>query len=111
MAVAVTIIDRDVEGTRFKRTVSMAFSGTYTTGGESPTNGWLKALELPASGKVTDFNPQFGGGAAVGVGAQYDRTNNKVLLFRTDQIDDFNEELPAATSLTGITLEATVKGI
>lgn len=115
MAVAVTINDRDVRGSRFHRQVRMTFSGTYTTGGEAPTGGWLKALEF--STKVTDYLPQSGGigsagaGAGLGIVTDYDRTNNKVLLYRVDQIDDHLEEVPNGTSLTNVALEASFDGI
>jgi hypothetical protein len=110
MAVAVTITDRDVEGSNFVKWATLAFSGTYTTNGEAPTNGFLRDLELPSSGKIVRANIDGGGGAAVGVVAEYDRTNHKVKLYRVDQIDDFMEELPNATSLTGITLHGEFKG-
>jgi hypothetical protein len=109
MAVTVTITDRDVAGSRYKRSATLAFSGTYTTNGEAPTNGFLK--DLGFSSKVTAAHIQGGGGAAVGVASEYDKVNNKVKLYRTDQIDDFGEELPNGTSLTGVTLDASFEGI
>jgi hypothetical protein len=114
MAVTVTINDRDVAGSRYVRQVRMAFSGTYSAGGEAPTVGFLRALEFTT--KVTSYNPQGpgignGGGAGLGIQSDYDRVNNKVLLYRTDQVDDFLEELPAATSLTNVVCEAEIKGI
>jgi hypothetical protein len=108
VAVAVTIVDRDVEGSRYVKRATLAFSGTYTTGGEAPTNGFLRDLELSA--KVVQANIGGGGGAAVGVVADYDYAANKVKLYRTYQIDDFQEEVPNATSLTGITLRGEFKG-
>lgn len=109
MAVAVAINDRDVAGSRYKRQVTATFSGTYTTGGEAPTVGWLKALEF--STKVTSCAQNGGQGVAVGVVGSYDRATNKLLLFRADQIDDFLEELPNAQSLTNVVLELTFEGI
>jgi hypothetical protein len=108
VALAITVNDRDVQGSRYAREVSLAFSGTYTTNGEVTTAGILK--DLGFSTKVTAYMPQGGGGAAVGVASEYDFANNKVKLYRTDQVDDFQEELPNATSLTGITLRAKFEG-
>lgn len=99
MAVAVAITHRDLSN-RKRQIATLTFSGTYSTGGEAPTQGFLKALELGV--KVDFATIEGGGGVANGVVAQYDYTANKVKLFRTDQIDDFSEELPAATSLTNV---------
>lgn len=109
MAVTVTIRARDF--TSKKRVVAdLAFSGTYTTGGEAPTNGFLRDLGLQS----VDFADIEGGSPVgqptLGVIAKYEYSTNKVTLWRTDQIDDFKEEVPNATSIANITLRGEFVG-
>ena len=98
MTVAVSIKARDVSSLR-RTVVELTFSGTYTTGGEAPTNGFLKALE---GTKFHIVHVESGGAAATGVVAKYDYANNKVQLFRVDQIDDSLEELPNGTAIAQV---------
>ena len=99
MAVAVAIKARDASSLK-RVIVELTFSGTYTTGGEAPTIGFLKTLSLS---KIHIAHIDQGSlGAADGVGAKYDYANNKVMLFRSDQIDDFEEELPNGTAITNV---------
>jgi hypothetical protein len=96
MAVAVAVVDVDYSG-RKRVVADLTFSGTYTTNGEAPTVGFLKALGL--SSKVLKCNPDAGGAATLGKVLQYDYAANKMKLFRADQIDDFLEEVPNATAI------------
>lgn len=98
MAVAVSIKARDVSSLR-RTVVELTFSGTYSTGGEAPTNGFLKALEAT---RFHIVHIEGGGAAATGVVPKYDYATNKVMLFRTDQVDDTLEELPAATAIAQV---------
>lgn len=102
MAVAVAITDRDVEGSSYVRRGTLTFSSTYSTGGEAPASGWPAALELSASGAIRQMTIGGGGGAAVGVVPEWDAANDKVKLYRTDQVDDFQEELPNGTSISSV---------
>lgn len=96
MAVAVTVVE--VDYTSRKHVIAdLAFSGTYTTNGEAPAAGFLKALGLGT--KVVKCNPDQGGAAATGKVLQYDYAANKMKVFRVDQIDDNLEELPNGTAL------------
>lgn len=80
MAVAVTIKSRDF--TSKKRVFAdLTFSGTYTTGGEAPTNGFLKELGLSS----IDFAKIESGAPAaqttLGTIAKYEYSTNKVTLW------------------------------
>lgn len=98
MAVALSIKARDVSS--LKRTiVELTFSGTYTTNGEATTAGFLKDLSMS---EILFVDVESGGAAATGVVAKYDYAANKILLFRTDQIDDTLEELPNATAIAQV---------
>jgi len=78
MAVAVSAIRRDA--TALKRVIcTLTFSGTYTTGGEAPTVGFLKALSLSAIIKANI--DQGGNGASDGLVAKYNHSTNKVQLY------------------------------
>lgn len=95
MALALTVVARDVSS--MKRVIAdLALSGTYTTGGEAPSLGFLKELGMT---EVLKVNVDSGGAAATGKLSQYDYANAKLKLFRTDQIDDFAEEVPNGTAL------------
>lgn len=96
MAVAVAVVDVDYTG-RKRVIADLTFSGTYTTNGEAPTNGFLK--DLGFSRRILKCNPDMGGAAAAGKILQFDYAANKMKIFRTDQIDDLQEELPNATAL------------
>lgn len=98
MAVAAVIKARDVSS--LKRTiVELTFSGTYTTGGEAPTEGFLKLLSYS---EVTLALIEGGGAAATGVVPKYNYSTDKVMLFRVDQVDDTLEELPNATAIAQV---------
>ena len=100
MAVTVSVVDREFTNRKIV-VADLTFSGSYTTGGEAPTNGFKKDLGLPT--KVTHASIDQGGGSAdSGVLAKYDYVNDKILLYRVDQIDDFAEQLPNATPLTNV---------
>lgn len=98
MAVALAVVD--IYYTSRKHVVAdLTFSGTYTTGGEVTTNGYKKDLGMPT--KVLRANLDSGGAADTGFVPQYDHAADKIILRRTDQVDDFQEQLPNATAITG----------
>lgn len=98
MAVALAIVVRDF--TSLKRVIAdLTFSGTYTTGGEVTTKGFLADLGM---NKIWKVNPDQGGNVATGLILQYNYTTNKMTLFRADQVDDFIEEVANAAALTGV---------
>lgn len=109
MTVAVTVRTRNFDSK--KRVVAdLTFSSTYTTGGEAPTNGFLRELGL----QTVDF-ADIESGAPVGqptlgVVAKYEYSTGKVTLWRTDQVDDFKEELPNGTSIANIVLRGEFVG-
>jgi len=108
MAVATTIKARDA--TSLKRyIVELAFSGTYTTGGEASSAGFLKDLSLSKIHMV-----KFTGvdtGTTTGLLAKYDHTANKVMLMETAAtVDNPLKELSSGASLTGVTLRAEFIG-
>ncbi len=108
MAVAVSILARDA--TSLKRAiVTLTFSGTYTTGGETPSPTFLKALSW-SKVHLANFT-QVDLGVAAGLIAQYDHVNNKVLLFETAGTVDLPlKELTSAASLTGVVMRAEFVG-
>lgn len=109
MAVAVTIKARDF--TARKHVVAdLAFSGTYTTGGEAPTNGFQRELGLSGIDAVGIEPGNLAAQPTLGVTAKYEYTTDKVTLWRTDQVDDFMEELPNGTSIANITLRGRFTG-
>lgn len=74
MAVAVAVVARDA--TAKKRVIAeLTFSGTYTTGGEAPTGGFLPELGLDTMDLAIFEQPQF---AAL---LTYDYAENKVVLW------------------------------
>lgn len=98
MAVAMVIKARDVS--TLKRTVvELTFSGTYSTGGEATTTGFLKDLSYS---EVLFAHIESGGAAATGVVPKYDYATDKIMLFRADQIDDTLEELPNGTAIAQV---------
>lgn len=99
MAVAAVMKVRDVTS-RKRNVMELTFSGTYTTGGETPTGGWKKTSECYTA--IEKVNVDSGGAAATGVVARYDHVNDKLMLFRVDQIDDAMEELPNATAIAQV---------
>jgi hypothetical protein len=108
MAVATSILARDA--TALKRMIALlTFSGTYTTGGEAPTNGFLKDFAM--SRMLMVVFSQSDGAVSGGVVAQYDHTNNKVKLFEGGAAADSpNKELTSGQSLTGVIVRAEFIG-
>lgn len=104
MAIAVTsIIERNIPlGRKKGHLVEFTLSGTYATGGQL-TNG-LRALGLDY--RCDAILPESAEG--LGVKGVYG-TNPLVRLFRTDQIDDPQEEVPNGTAISG-TFRALVIG-
>lgn len=98
MAVALAIKARDASSLK-RAIVELTFSGTYTTNGEATTNGFKKDLSFS---RIHMVHIEGGGAAATGVVAKYDYAADKILLFRTDQIDDTLEELPNATAIAQV---------
>jgi len=97
MAVAVSAIRRDA--TALKRVFcTLTFSGTYTTGGEAPTVGWLKALSLSSLLKANI--DQGGNGASDGVIAKYNHSTNKIQLYEGGAaVDSPMKELTSAQAI------------
>jgi len=108
MAVAVSTLARDVSS--LKRVIALlTFSGTYTTGGEAPTEGFLKALSLSKIHAV--FFEQSDVLTTGGLVASYDHTNNKVFLRETAGTVDLPlKELSSGASLTGVLFRAEFIG-
>ncbi len=107
MAVATAILARDVSS--LKRVIaSLTFSGTYTTGGEAPTAGFLKDL---AMSKFHMVNFTEVDNAVTGLVAKYDHAANKVMLFETAAaVDSPLKEITSAQSLTGVVFRAEFIG-
>jgi len=108
MAVAVSILARDVSS--LKRIVALlTFSGTYTTGGETPTAGFLKELVMSRIHFVAFEQSDVL--VAGGLVASYDHTNNKVFLRETAGTVDLPlKELSSGASLTGVLVRAEFVG-
>jgi len=108
MAVAVAIKARDVSS--LKRIVAeLTFSGTYTTGGEAPTEGFLKAFAMSKFHLVafTQVDVLTTGGLVAG----YDHATNKVFLRETAGTVDLPlKELTSGASLTGVIFRAEFVG-
>ena len=101
MAVAAVIKARDA--TSLKRAiVELTFSGTYTTGGEATTLGFLKDLSWTVVHAMLTGGTA-AGSAVNGVQAVYNHSTNKIQLYRVDQVDDTLEELPNGTALDQVT--------
>jgi len=108
MAVAVAILARDASS--LKRAIcTLTFSGTYTTGGETPSPSFLKALSFSRVLFVSITQADLG--VAAGLIAQYDHVNNKLLLFETAGTVDLPlKELSSGASLTGVVMRAEFVG-
>jgi len=104
MAVAVSTLARDVSS--LKRVIALlTFSGTYTTGGEAPTAGFLKEFSLSKIHAV--FFEQADVLVTGGLVASYDHVNNKVFLRETaGKVDLPLKELSLGASLTGVLVRA-----
>lgn len=108
MAVALTILGRDASSLR-RIVAQLTFSGTYTTGGEAPTNGFLK--ELAMSRILLALFEQADVLTAGGLVASYDHTNNKVFLRETAGTVDLPlKELTSGASLTNVVFRAEFIG-
>ena len=108
MAVSVAVVARDVSS--LKRVIAtLTFSGTYTTGGEQVSGGFLKAL---AMSKVHMVNlAQDDVEAAARFGASYDRAADKVMLAETSgTVDTPHKELSSGASLTNVVFRAEFIG-
>lgn len=108
MAVAVAVVARDVSS--LKRVIAtLTFSGTYTTGGEAPTAGFLKELSMS---KIHMVNLAQDDVVAAGrYGASYDRAANKVMLAETSAtVDTPHKELTSGATLTNIVFRAEFIG-
>jgi len=108
MAVVTTILARDVSS--LKRMIALlTFSGTYTTGGEAPTAGFLKDLSMSRIHAV--FFEQSDVLVTGGLVASYDHATNKVFLRETAGTVDLPlKELSSAASLTGVLFRAEFIG-
>lgn len=109
MTVALAIKSRDFSSK--KRVVAeLTFSSTYTTGGEAPTSGYKAQLGYTQ----IDFVSLEGGAGAdqptLGVRAKYDYATDKITLWRTDQVDDYAEEVPNGTSIASIIIRGEFVG-
>jgi hypothetical protein len=108
MAVAVAILARDVSSLK-RAIVQLTFSGTYTTGGETPSPSFLKALSF-SKVHLAKFT-QVDLGVAAGLIAQYDHVNHKVVLFETAGTVDLPlKELSSGASLTSVVMRAEFVG-
>jgi hypothetical protein len=108
MAVATSIVARDASS--LKRIIAtLTFSGTYTTGGEASTAGFLKDLSLSKIHMVS-FT-QVDTGTTTGLVAKYDHATNKVMLLETAAaVDQPLKELTSGGSLTNVTFRAEFIG-
>jgi hypothetical protein len=108
MALAVSILARDVSS--LKRIIALlTLSGTYTTGGEAPTEGFKKALGMTRFHAV--FFEQSDVLTTGGLVASYDHAADKVFLRETAGTVDLPlKELSSGASLTGVLLRAEFIG-
>lgn len=74
---------------------SIALDNSYPTGGY--------ALSLTGVRRIEALWPCGGSGAANGYDYEWDAAAQKAKAYRTDQIDDPQEEVPAATDLSAVT--------
>lgn len=97
MALSVTVTNRNVAGNLRIHTGTMSFDSSYPTGGEPIT-----PADVGFGSTIQDMQirPL---GAALGYNFSFDRVNLKVLAFRTDQVDDPEEEAPDTTNLSTLT--------
>lgn len=108
MAVALAVRARDVSSLR-RIIADLTFSGTYTTGGEATTAGFLKDLSMSRIHMV-HFN-QVDGGVSAGLVAQYNPTTNKVQLYEGGAaVDSPQKEVTSAQSLAGVVMRAEFIG-
>ena len=108
MAVALAIKARDVSSLK-RAVVELTFSGTYTTGGEAPTAGFLKELSFSKIHTVNFMQADVltTGGLVAG----YDLATNKVFLRETAGTVDLPlKELSSGASLTGVIFRAEFVG-
>lgn len=108
MAVAVTVVASDV--TSLKRAiVALTFSGTYTTGGETPSPTLAKTLSM--SRFLTALFTQDDTLVSGGLLARLDRATGKIMLFETAGTVDLPfKELSSGASLTGVIFRGEVIG-
>ena len=99
MALGIVVKDRNTFGASNAVVVECTGDTSYPTGGY-PLTAALTGLDRVGASSITF--PVSGGptGAAVGYRPVYDYANQKIMLFRTDQIDDPMEEVPNATSVS-----------
>jgi hypothetical protein len=88
------------------RVIDVLFDNSYPTGGEAITAAQLQLSSILAISIIqktpADTN-------ALNFG--YDFTNNKIMAFRTDQVDDFQEQVPNATDLSTVTVRVLAIGV
>lgn len=75
-------------------------------GSFTPDNSWLAAgesLSITGMEKIKALTVYGGSTATVGVRFEWDEANQKVLAFRTDQADDFQEAIPDTTDISAVT--------
>jgi len=90
------------------RVVQVGLDNSYPTGGEAIAESDLQLasgsirLVLVSQAAPTDTNA---------LKFDWDYTNKKIMAFRVDQIDDFLEQVPAATDLSTVVLRVFAIGL
>jgi len=110
MPVTVTVKSRDF--TAKKRVVAdLTFSGTYTTGGEVTTNGFLRDLGLSSMDIAHIESGAPVAQAALGTIAKYEYSTDKITLWESGAaVDTPFKELTSGQSIANLVLRGAFIG-
>lgn len=93
-------IAKKAGGGRFFDRWNLPLDNSYPAGGYTLVEEALRLLTLDER-EIISLNSQGSQGFTI----TWNAATNKLMVFRTDQIDDPEEEVPAATDLSAITLQ------
>jgi hypothetical protein len=88
------------------RVIKVTLDNSYPTGGEAVTAAQCQLASITSAIVMQDA-----GADTNSVRATWDHTNLKIMCWRTDQVDDFQEQIPNATDLSTVTLYMWVVGV
>lgn len=82
-------------------------------GSFTPDNSWLAAgevLSITGVERIEELWVTGGSSATVAVRFEWDPASQKILAFRTDQVDDYQEAIPDTTDISALTLRCVAIG-
>lgn len=100
MAVAAVIGDEFVGGARFERVITVTWDAAYVAAGEALV---LSELKVPDVTYVSDGVARNSSGDTFLASWDGSTTAPKLIASRTDQVDDFGEQVPATPDLSAFT--------